>query len=347
MNNKKFYIRIRHDYFIDFTFFQCPPPIQQIKPADLKNGNFSLIVGNRRGPSSGTNSTISGIVKENEADFSHTKSFPLTKVVSVDIGALPDKQGFQHIKADWLELKVPSNSVSNILFEWFPSCMLDTWQRLLYDAVKKGFDCLRPDGQLFVDLQPYTCTLPSDPETALRDYLEEKRLEMVGKAGFTLVSPEKRTAGVCSRLMQNYDPFTMHFSRNEKLQILEEFLTKIGEYVDLGSDFQPDKATNLDAAEAAITYLTTIFKTSKEALYKQIGDELNNPDTTVATSSPEYLMFEWIYGMLSRKQGMLKALIDMGYKDPESTYYGVNPFNGRCHAWIISATKSTTPAETK
>lgn len=305
----------------------------------------TLIVGNRRGKEEGSynpDEMISDVVWQNEADFSHTKSFPRKKVVSIDIRPSLSAN-VCHITGDFLQLPFKPNSQECVMFEWFPSInrcssknCYPEYEPLLYKAVCKAFTILAPGGLLIIDHIPYSIRLPNSAVDALKVL---KNAEIFDKfKGYE----QKRTKGIISLLQQEFDPFTLSMSMQECQDILS-FLA-----IPKGVFFRPvDMQTNLEAIIKSIQVLKYICNrkdiTIKNEIIEDLSTEIQAHKLGLKhSSSGNTKMFRWIYWVSARGSKAVRKIEEIGF-NPLSTnflYYPVNPYNQRLHAWVLMARKS-------
>ena len=295
----------------------------------------TLIVGCVRGPG-GVNETISGIVNQAAANFSHASSFPDERVISVDVGPCRIKR--PHIQGDWLTLPFADNSQTRVMFEWFPSSN-EMHTPLLLLAVHKAHAVLAPGGQLILDHMPYLISLTGDCSEALKEirpYVSPALLrEHVLKK--LPADPKDRYLGIVSKLWQEYDPFTMSMSRRERGDILQHLMVKKMELEGESAETKfLDRQTNPGAVDLSVAMLQGIFGHDSLHMLTALISEIKT-----TTFSELLNVFEWVYFMNARGPAMLDALRSMRFEvaDDAIRYHEVNPYNGRRHAWIITVTK--------
>ncbi len=296
----------------------------------------TLIVGCVRGPGK-VDETISRIVNQTAADFSHASSFPDEKVISVDMG--PCRIKCPHVQGDWLTLPFARNSQRRVIFEWFPSSNTETFMPLLLPAVRKACTVLAPGGQLIIDHMPYSLSLVGDCKEALKTIMSHVSPAILREFVLSKLpaNPSDRYLGIVSKLWQEYDPFTQSMSRRERTDILQYVTVKKLELEGKSAVTEfLDRQTNPEAVDLSVEMLSGIFEKERLWILTTLASEIQK-----STSSELLNMFEWVYFMSARGPAMLDALRGMGFEvaDDAIRYHKVNPYNGRHHAWIITATK--------
>ncbi len=307
--------------------------------------DVTLVVGSIRMRGEVPN-PVYDLVGQEYADFSHTKSFADSKVISVDMRRciidLP------HIQGNWLSPDFPYNSqerVVRILFEWFPSHYRSRvppslpscreYQRLLLPALNKAYKVLVPGGKLIIDHIPYSVRLPSNYADAIEILKKCGVSEKILKKHVlrNLTEESKQQPGIVSALWQRYDPFTISMSQCENEDILK-FLK--GEIIP-----SLDKQTDLVAVQRSLKRLVEIYKKTRPEIIKRNLIRDLEAEKTGENPSGQLKIFRWVYGMKSRNDLMLNALRTIGFQVDMDIIqcFKKNPYNERHHAWIIKARK--------
>lgn len=316
--------------------------------ADLEYArDATIIVGSIRFRGDVPNPIYDAVCQE-EADFSHTKSFPDSKVISVDMR--PCMRELPHIKGDFLTLPFLDNSIKRIFFEWFPShcrgssippstpyCDYEpvyrNYQPLLLFSLRKAYKILKPGGELLIDHIPYSIRLPSDCDEAL-EVLSANGVspKIIKKIKKKLPENYINCPGSVSKVWQEYDPFTISMSYREYEEILN-FLRN-------GTAPLSSSPTNLVAINNSIKRLAIIFKKKPKSIKKNLIKDLES-ELKGAISSGSLKMFRWVYGMKSRDSTMLNALHTIGFEVDMNVIpcFNINPYTKRHFAWIIEARK--------
>ncbi len=303
--------------------------------------NTTLVVGNTRGAGGIDSSIESFVLPEGAAtDFTHQSSFLDSTVISIDRGPCRIKTLKKlHIQGDFLSEPLKNSSYKRIFFEWMPSCATDM-QPLLQPSVSKAFNLLESGGELIIDHMPYRIALESDISKALKQLREFNHHIPEGIFNRIPKDKTKRYPGIFSEILQSIDVFTFHRSQRERPDIYNILIMgKERVLLDSKSLFFPiivDRQTKMEDVFATINKMSEIFGKSELEMYTDLISEMQtNAD------GMQYLVFEWVYYMLSRKELIKNYLESVGFVVHKDfiQYHETNPYNGRKHAWIIQAYK--------
>ena len=319
----------------------------------MEDSSLTLAIGNCRQPGQGKKAVLE-LVEQDEADFTHKKSFP-GSVVSVDL--VPLKQSlarrYQHLTLDFIH--TPSNNILSqlndirptcIFFEWFPSYISGVPQQnltpLLLPALKNAFEILAPGGKIIIDHMAHTVSLPSDFSSALKKlreiqvntkYLSEalNPLDSINEPGF-----------VTGRL-QKADPFSYYSAREEDEEIRNCLMFRIKNndqpFDDTNCKFITDKIIN-----DIISQMMSSFKTkSKIELMTEISNGMLYSYREVQEERQGYWdLFEQHYYMKTREPLILRSLQEIGFivESDSIQYHHENPYNHRKFAHLITVKKA-------
>lgn len=266
-----------------------------------------VIVGSNRAAGSLIDHVI-GIVGQKECEFTHTKSFPGKRVVSIDPRPCALKE-LEHIEEDFTTTaKFASDAQQTVVFEWFPGSdgeKLSDNQML--KALEKSYDILVPGGTLIIDSHPFFA-LVGDKEANL--------VQLINPFSLFLTEEEIGHIAVClglakdgKKIPQAYKEIYPHIKKS--IEVVSNIFADIKKRKIAGCIF--DCMKNKDGEAALISTI----------------------------SNPIGYMFLWAYHSISRATIMGSALREIGFeaKTSEIGFALNNPFNQRKYAWFIQIKK--------
>lgn len=266
-----------------------------------------VIVGSNRAAGSLIHHVI-GIVGQKEGDFSHTKSFPGKRAVSIDPRPCALKE-LEHIEEDFTTTaKFASDAQQTVLFEWFPgSDRENLFDNEMLKALKKAYDILVPGGTLIIDSHPF----------------------------FALVGDKE------ANLVQLLNPFSLFLTEEEIGQIAECLgLAKGGKEIP-----QAYKKIYPHIKESIVVVSNIFVGIKKRKIANNIFNCMKTKDGGTALIStvvnPMGYMFLWAYHSISRATIMGAALKGIGF-EAETSEIGFalkNLLNQRKYAWFIQIKK--------
>ncbi len=265
-----------------------------------------VIVGNCR-TAGGVLPHVWDIVGQGAADFSHLKSFPEKRVVSVDVAPLDlvNKYRFEHVTGDFRTTKsFALDSQKTIMLEWFPAHSPDNISEIvMVQALEKAFTLLKPGANLIIDHNPYFCVGPKN---------EIENLQRIHPFSLFLTPKELHLMKAYLRLAAG------------GATILEEE-SAVGPSLKTTSAIFPNE-TELMLAE----YIYGLVKPSKDReMFRKIFFD------------PKGHMFIWAYHSFSRAGLMMETLREIGFdtKGAKPRFEKVSPYTNRMYAWFIEAIK--------
>ncbi len=264
-----------------------------------------VIVGSNRAAGTLIDHII-GIVGQEEGDFSHAKSFPGERVVSVDTRPCALK-GLEHIEGDFTETaKFTSGAQKTVVFEWFPGSngenLLDNQ---MLKALEKAYDILMPGGTLIIDSHP-----------------------------FFALAPDQKIANLIQRL----NPFSLFLTKKEIGQIAVCLgLAKGGRKI-------PPVYEAVEKSLGIVCHIFKDIEATKIAgdIFDCMKIKEGERALIATAANPVGYMFLWAYHSFSRAALMGAALNGIGF-EAEAAEIGFapeNPFNKRKYAWFIQVKKS-------
>lgn len=321
-----------------------------------EDSQLTLVVGNCR-RAGGVKESNAKIVEQDKADFTHSKSFE-GRVISVDICPLQPHLNYPHLVIDFANTspdailsKLNEVRPSRILFEWFPSCVTHNDGHnitpLLLLALKNAFEILAPGGELFIDHFPYTLSLPTESPEAFKA-LGQKIKPNNEHIRQAIDISKLKEPGIISRCLQLADPFTLHICREERLELRNYLMFRIKNN---DAAFDDSECLFIKGRDQDINQLATCFASAlsmdKTELMIRISNGMLYAYQDVKEEEQGYWdLFEQQYYMRTRGPLILEALFKIGFMvgDNAIQYHTKNPYNGRRHAWIISAKKAAAQA---
>lgn len=331
-----------------FSFLLGSPSVKAAEDS------LTLVVGNTR-QKGWVKPCVAALVGQNEADFTHTNSFP-GKVVSVDLYPLSNRSSkrYKHLTVDFVNSspqtllsKTHNIAPNRIFFEWFPSCQFNTPGKnltpLLLPALKNAFEILAPDGEIFIDHFAYVGHWPTDFSSAFTKLKEEKaNMTHVKRA---LGSPSRevlQAPGYIAQQLQKADPFMLHIIEGEHEEMRKALIFKAKNndqpFDDSACQFIKNKNINqiIDRFAQhfpALEKIQLIANISNGMLYsyQQVKEEQQG----------YWDLFEQHYYMETRKTLIKQSLEGIGFRADTIAIqsFDINPYNQRKHAWIITAKK--------
>ena len=151
----------------------------------------------------------------------------------------------------------------------------------------------------------------------------------------SLQKSQKKTPGIISALLQQYDPFSVSMSKCEINDILQ--------FLKNETHTPLDQQTNFGVIKNSIRKTAQLVgknrPDTKNALIEDLTKEMEGK-----APSGLFKVFRLVYGNKSRGPAMITKLREIGFeiKDDIIPCFKVNPYNGRHHAFIIEAQKPGT-----
>jgi hypothetical protein len=237
-----------------------------------------------------------------------------------------------------------------VFFEWFPSCLTQTPGKnitpLLLPALKNAFEILSPGGELIIDHNPYTLSLPNNSQEALKALSGEKVQVNREHLREAISSHERlKEPGIISHFLQTADPFTLHICREERQEIRNCLMFRVknddAPYDDTQCQFIKGKDQDINllisrfSSALGMNKIELMVRISNGMLYSSQGAK--------EEEQGHWDLFEQHYYMKTRGSLILQALRNIGFSAENDAiqYHEANPYNKRKHAWLISARKPT------
>lgn len=308
---------------------------------------LTLIVGNTR-EKGGVKKSLVELVGQEDADFTHKKSFP-GDIVSVDIAPLLQQGPYKHLILDFVQTKPQQIMTSlggihptRIFFEWFPSCVErepgNNITPLLLPALKNAFELLADNGELIIEHMPHAVYLPDSSSQAVKSLLEETKIKPEYLKIAAPYPSRTQVSGVISQLLQKADPFTIHINRAVHDEIREYLKNKAK-----GLASSPQKYSDYKIIDQIINLFAQNFSVNVPTMAAMINNGLVGYYHERNEEYQGYFdLFDQHYYMRTQALSILQTLSGIGFKvDHDSIQYYAEPnsFNGRKHSWIIKAIK--------
>ena len=315
--------------------------------------DFTIVIGNTREPG-GVKSSNAVIVKQDSADFTHTRSFT-GEVVSIDLFELRSDLKYPHVVVDFVS--TPAEEILGKLgrqptcafFEWFPSCRSGDLDRLLepnlLPALKNAFQIMRPGGAVIIDHYQYTLSLPDASSEA---FAKLKSLDRVSQKYLSTAIRDfsrMHESGIISKFLQEADPFTLYTCQGEKQELRDCLFYRIKNN---DKPFDDSQCTFIRGNDQDISNLLVRFSKALGMSKGELMIHICNGMLLASKGEQEdkqgyWDLFEQHYYMLTRGPLIVGALRKIGFEVEDSAiqYHEINPYNQRRHAWIIKVTKPT------
>lgn len=337
-------------FMVFFAFCESKAGIEDILACQERASGTKLILGNTRSKG-GVLGDLAGVFGMDAADFTHQRSFKGEgKIVSVDLiqaAKVDGKKIKHHIQCDLLTVDMPValkrfGVPTTAYFEWVPSVSDDPSNPpampILLPTLEKMFHVLAPGGTVIIDHFAYSFYLPGkfpDALKKLREYgVDMEYMRRHVNPSITPFLPNVPD-GKVSEALQNADPFTLHMSMRERLDLTQLFMCEDMKQKDPTANpitQYMDAQTNPDAAVTAAHKTAEVLNKGYDEIVMYLKDQVRkkiSADTIRDT-------FEYFYYMASRGSKVVKMMEKIGYEAVSGPhYFDVNPFNGRRHAHLF------------